>query len=65
MAVRRVNDSLLGPLERVTLAWSASRLPAWVLPDHLTLLGLIGALLTGAHRAGDDAFVAQGLGEHS
>jgi archaetidylinositol phosphate synthase len=48
MAVRRVNDSLLGPLERVTLAWSASRLPAWVLPDHLTLVGLIGALLTGA-----------------
>jgi phosphatidylglycerophosphate synthase len=48
MAVRRVNDSLLGPLERVTLAWSASRLPAWVLPDHLTFLGLIGALLAGA-----------------
>jgi phosphatidylglycerophosphate synthase len=47
MAVRRFNDSLLGPLERVTLAWSASRLPAWVLPDHLTLVGLIGALLTG------------------
>ena len=48
MAVRRVNDSLLGPLERVGLAWMASRLPAWVLPDHLTLLGLVGALLTGA-----------------
>lgn len=48
MAVRRVNDSLLGPLERVTLAWVSSRLPAWVLPDHLTLVGLIGALLAGA-----------------
>ena len=48
MAVRRVNDSLLGPLERVMLAWTASRLPAWVLPDHLTLIGLIGALLAGA-----------------
>jgi len=42
-----VNDSLLGPLERVALAWVASRLPASVLPDHLTLVGLIGALLTG------------------
>jgi archaetidylinositol phosphate synthase len=48
MAVRRVNDSLLGPLERVTLAWVSSRLPAWVLPDHLTLVGVIGALLAGA-----------------
>jgi phosphatidylglycerophosphate synthase len=48
MAVRRVNDSLLGPLERVGLAWAASRLPAWVLPDHLTFIGLIGALLAGA-----------------
>jgi archaetidylinositol phosphate synthase len=48
MAVRRVNDSLLGPLERVALTWMASRLPAWLLPDHLTFVGLIGALLTGA-----------------
>jgi archaetidylinositol phosphate synthase len=48
MAVRRVNDSLLGPLERVGLVWVSNRLPAWVLPDHLTLLGLVGALLAGA-----------------
>ena len=47
MAVRRVNDSLLGPLERVGLVWVSNRLPAWVLPDHLTLLGLVGALLAG------------------
>ena len=48
MAVRRVNDSLLGPLERAALVWAAGRLPARVVPDHLTLLGLTGALLSGA-----------------
>jgi archaetidylinositol phosphate synthase len=48
MAVRRINDSLLGVLERSGLAWTADRLPGWVLPNHLTLLGLLGALLTAA-----------------
>jgi phosphatidylglycerophosphate synthase len=45
MAVKRVNQSVLGALERPTLAWVAERLPVWVLPDHLTLVGLVGAFL--------------------
>jgi archaetidylinositol phosphate synthase len=48
MAVRRVNESVLGALERPTLAWIAPRLPLWVLPDHLTVVGFVGAFLAAA-----------------
>jgi archaetidylinositol phosphate synthase len=48
MAVKRVNDSVLGVLERPALAWMADRMPAWVIPNHLTALGVVGALLTAA-----------------
>jgi phosphatidylglycerophosphate synthase len=44
--MQRINDSVLGPLERPVLAWLAKRLPAWVVPDHLTAFGVCGALLT-------------------
>lgn len=43
----RVNDILLGPLERPALRWLASHAPAWVTPDMLTALGLAGALMAG------------------
>ena len=46
--MQRVNDSFLGPIERPTLAWIAARLPATVLPDHLTALGVVGGLITAA-----------------
>jgi phosphatidylglycerophosphate synthase len=48
MAVKRVNESVLGALERPTLAWIARRFPAWVLPDHLTIVGFSGAFLAAA-----------------
>jgi archaetidylinositol phosphate synthase len=48
MAVTRVNQSVLGSLERPALAWLARRVPSAVKPDHLTLLGFSGALLAGA-----------------
>jgi archaetidylinositol phosphate synthase len=48
MAVKRLNDSVLGVWERPALAWMADRLPAWVVPNHLTVLGVLGALLTAA-----------------
>ena len=48
MVVTRVNQSVLGALERPTLAWLARHMPLGVKPDHLTLLGLSGALFTGA-----------------
>lgn len=42
---KRVNDILLGPLERPTLKWLAAHTPSWINPDHLTIIGLIGSLL--------------------
>ena len=33
---RRINDILLGPLERPALQWLAAHLPGWVTPDILT-----------------------------
>jgi len=44
--MQRVNDSFLGPIERPTLAWVAARLPAAVVPDQLTALGVVGGLIT-------------------
>ena len=41
---RRINDILLGPLERPTLKWLASHMPAWVTPDTCTIVGVLGAL---------------------
>lgn len=41
---RRVNDILLGPLERPTLKWLAAHMPAWVTPDTCTILGVMGSL---------------------
>ena len=42
---KRVNDILLGPLERPALQWLAGHLPAWVTPDLMTLTGIAGALI--------------------
>ena len=42
---KRVNDILLGPLERPALKWLAAHLPAWVSPDICTAIGVIGALV--------------------
>lgn len=44
---RRVNDILLGPLERPTLKWLAAHMPARVTPDICTFIGVLGAFLTG------------------
>jgi len=41
----RVNNSWLATHERNVLLWLAARTPSAVTPDHLTLLGLIGAVL--------------------
>ncbi len=42
----RVNDILLGPLERPTLHWLAAHMPVWITPDTCTAIGMLGALLT-------------------
>ena len=43
---KRVNDILLGPLERPALQWLAAHMPAWITPDICTLIGLGGAVIT-------------------
>lgn len=42
---KRVNDILLGPVERKALQWLAARMPDWVTPDVLTILGLISSII--------------------
>lgn len=41
---KRINDILLGPLERPVLNWLAAKMPAWVTPDILTAIGVLGSL---------------------
>jgi archaetidylinositol phosphate synthase len=41
----RVNDILLGPIERPALRWLAAHMPAWVTPDMCTVAGIIGAIV--------------------
>ena len=42
---KRVNDILLGPLERPALQWLAAHSPAWMTPDKLTAIGTFGAFV--------------------
>ena len=42
---QRVNDILLGPLERPALRWLAAHLPSWVTPDLCTATGIFGSVL--------------------
>jgi phosphatidylglycerophosphate synthase len=42
---KRINDILLGPLERPALAWMAKKMPAWITPDWLTGIGLFASVL--------------------
>jgi hypothetical protein len=44
----RVNNSLLGRIEKRALIWIATRLPMWINSDHLTALGLLGMIAAGA-----------------
>lgn len=41
----RVNDILLGPLERPALAWLVKKMPPWVTPDILTFTGLFASFI--------------------
>jgi len=43
----RQQDSIIAPLEKRILARLAARMPGWVNPDHLTLLGFAGMALAG------------------
>lgn len=43
----RRQASLLSSVEKKCLIWMARRTPAWVCPDHFTIIGLIGLLGAG------------------
>ena len=45
---RRIQTSILNPLEKKVLVYLAERMPKWVTSDMLTLVGFIGALIMAA-----------------
>ncbi len=47
----RAQQSVLAPLEARCLAWLAARMPCWVGPDLLTLLGFLAMLAAGGSYA--------------
>jgi archaetidylinositol phosphate synthase len=42
---KRVLRTLTSRYEKPLLIWMANRLPAWITPDHLTVLGIFAALV--------------------
>jgi archaetidylinositol phosphate synthase len=47
----RIQQSLTAKAEKRVLVWIAQRLPAWITPDHLTILGLAAQVMTGTSYA--------------
>jgi archaetidylinositol phosphate synthase len=43
----RIHGSFLAAAEKRALVWMAERMPAWVSPDHLTVLGFAAQIATG------------------
>jgi archaetidylinositol phosphate synthase len=43
----RVQESVTAGMEKRALIWIAGRLPAWVTPDHLTILGFFAQVMAG------------------
>lgn len=56
--IQRIQENLLAQSERRLLNWICARLPAWVTPDMLTGIGMVGAFMVfGGYLAsnlGDD-----------
>lgn len=47
-SLSRIQQNWLAARERRLLNWLCARMPAWVTPDKLTSLGMVGALMTFA-----------------
>lgn len=43
--VNRIQENLVAKAERRLLNWLCARIPAWMNPDHLTTIGVIGSLM--------------------
>lgn len=48
LKTNRIQQNVLAHSERRLLNWLCARMPAWVTPDKLTVLGVIGAICTFA-----------------
>ena len=58
--VKRIQTNVIALSERKLLTWLAARLPLWVTPDRLTVLGVAGAMLVLVAQIAsrrDDAFL--------
>lgn len=44
--VQRIQQNMLAASERRLLNWICPRLPAWIKPDHLTILGFSGSVIS-------------------
>jgi phosphatidylglycerophosphate synthase len=42
-----INTAITGKAEEKAKAWICPRIPEWINPDHLTVLGYIGMIITG------------------
>ncbi|QZP08999.1 CDP-alcohol phosphatidyltransferase family protein [Caenibius sp. WL] len=47
-SLSRIQENVLAANERKLLTWLCARMPRWVTPDKLTILGLIGGFMTFA-----------------
>lgn len=56
--IERIQQNMLARSERRLLNWICARMPRWVSPDMLTLVGMIGAFMVFA------GYVASNLGDH-
>lgn len=52
--IERVQDNLLARSERRLLNWICARLPARIMPDHLTAIGMAGAVMIFAGYLGSN-----------
>lgn len=43
--IERIQENLLARSERKVLNWLCARMPSWVVPDLLTAVGMLGALM--------------------
>jgi archaetidylinositol phosphate synthase len=41
----RVNNTPIGGVEKKVLLWLSGRMPGWIVPDTLTMIGLLGSVL--------------------
>jgi phosphatidylglycerophosphate synthase len=55
--IARIQENLLARSERLLLNWLCARLPTWVVPDMLTAVGMLGALMVFA------GYVSSNLGD--